>query len=48
LKIEFSNPDDLESMCDAHNDLIKDIIDKEEDLIGKHRAHIDSVVEIIK
>lgn len=40
--------DDLEGMCVAHNDLIKEIIDKEEDLISSHRTHIDSVVEIIK
>lgn len=35
-------------MCTAHNDLIKVIIDQEEDLISNHRLHIDQVVEIIK
>lgn len=35
-------------MCQAHNDLIKVIIDQEEDLISSHRTHIDQVVEIIK
>ena len=35
-------------MCNAHNELIKDIIDKEEELISSHRNHIDQVVEIVK
>lgn len=47
IGLEYANVD-LEGMCAAHNDLIKVIIDKEEDLISAHRTHIDSVVEIIK
>lgn len=47
LEQEYIN-EDLDGMCAAHNDLIKQIIDKEEDLISSHRTHIDSVVEIIK
>ena len=47
LEQEYAN-EDLDGMCSAHNDLIKDIIDQEEDLISSHRTHIDSVVEIIK
>jgi phosphoribosylcarboxyaminoimidazole (NCAIR) mutase len=41
LEHEYSNADDLEKMCSAHNELIKTIIDKEEDLISAHRMHID-------
>lgn len=48
LEHEYSNADDLDKMCSAHNELIKTIIDKEEDLISAHRMHIDQVVEIVK
>ena len=48
LELEYSNVNDLEGMCCAHNELIKTIIDKEEDLISAHRMHIDQVVEIVK
>ncbi len=41
LELEYSNVNDLEGMCCAHNELIKTIIDKEEDLISAHRMHID-------
>ena len=41
LELEYRNVDDLEGMCSAHNELIKTIIDKEEDLISAHRMHID-------
>jgi kinesin family protein 2/24 len=47
LESEYQN-EHLDGMCTAHNDLIKDIIDKEEDLISSHRTHIDAVVDIIK
>jgi len=47
LESEYQNQD-LDGMCAAHNDLIKDIIEKEEDLISSHRTHIDAVVDIIK
>ena len=47
LELEYQN-EDLDGMCAAHNDLIKDIIEKEEDLISSHRTHIDAVVDIIK
>jgi hypothetical protein len=48
LEAEYSDPTNLDLMSTAHNNLIKTIIDKEEDLISKHRTHIDTVVEVIK
>jgi len=48
LEAEYSDPTNLDLMSTAHNNLIKQIIDKEEDLISKHRTHIDTVVEVIK
>lgn len=41
LEFEYADAQNLETMCQAHNDLIKVIIDKEEDLISSHRVHID-------
>lgn len=38
----------MDELCEAHNDLIKVIIEKEEELITSHREHIDKVVDVIK
>ena len=48
LEQEYNDENNLDELCDAHNDLIKVIIEKEEELITSHREHIDQVVEIIK
>lgn len=48
LEQEFVDEDNLDELCDAHNDLIKVIIEKEEELITSHREHIDQVVDLIK
>lgn len=48
LEQEFVDEDNLDELCDAHNDLIKVIIEKEEELITSHRVHIDQVVDLIK
>ena len=48
LEQEFIDEDNLDELCDAHNDLIKVIIEKEEELITSHREHIDQVVDLIK
>ena len=48
LEQEFIDEDNLDELCDAHNDLIKVIIEKEEELISSHREHIDQVVDLIK
>ena len=48
LEQEYNDENNLDELCDAHNDLIKVIIEKEEELITSHREHIDQVVDIIK
>ncbi len=48
LEKEYNDENNLDELCDAHNDLIKVIIEKEEELITSHREHIDQVVDIIK
>ena len=35
-------------MCADHEQLIKVILEEEEDLIQAHRTHVDSVVDIVK
>lgn len=41
LEREYSDESNLDELCEAHNDLIKVIIEKEEELITSHREHID-------
>jgi hypothetical protein len=41
LEQEYNDENNLDELCDAHNDLIKVIIEKEEELITSHREHID-------
>jgi len=38
----------MEAVCLDHEQLIKVILEEEEDLISAHRSHIDSVVDIVK
>jgi kinesin family protein 2/24 len=48
LELEYNDEGNLDELCEAHNDLIKVIIEKEEELITSHREHIDKVVDVIK
>ena len=47
-QIENEYGDNLEKICGDHENLIKVILEDEENLISKHRQHIDDVVDIIK
>lgn len=38
----------MELICGDHENLIKVILEEEEELISNHRQHIDDVVDIIK
>jgi kinesin family protein 2/24 len=38
----------LEAVCSDHEQLIKVILEEEEDLIHTHRVHVDAVVDIVK
>ena len=38
----------MEQICGDHENLIKVILEEEEELISSHREHIDDVVDIIK
>ena len=38
----------MEHICGDHENLIKIILEEEEELISVHRQHIDDVVDIIK
>lgn len=39
---------DMVSLCADHENLIKVILEDEENLISAHRGHVDSVVESVK
>ena len=47
-QLERRYGDDMESICGDHENLIKVILEEEEELISNHRQHIDDVVDIIK
>ena len=38
----------MDLICGDHENLIKVILEEEEELISNHRQHIDDVVDIIK
>ena len=40
--------DDIDRICGDHENLIKVILEDEEELISEHRNHIDTVVDIVK
>ena len=46
--IEAEYAEDIDKICGDHENLIKVILEEEEELIGEHRQHIDDVVDIIK
>ena len=46
--IEVEYADDIDKICGDHENLIKVILEEEEELISEHRQHIDDVVDIIK
>lgn len=42
------NEDDLEKLCENHERLVNLILQEEEDLLQKHRVHIDDNVDVVK
>jgi kinesin family protein 2/24 len=40
--------DDLDRICVDHENLIKTILEEEEELISTHRTHVDNSVDIVK
>ena len=46
--IEAEYAEDIDKICGDHENLIKVILEEEEELIGEHRQHIDDVVDVIK
>ena len=47
-QLEHQYGDNMELICGDHENLIKVILEEEEELISNHRQHIDDVVDIIK
>jgi len=39
---------DVQKMCADHENLIKVILEEEEELIQEHRQHVDNSVDIVK
>ena len=47
-QLEQTYGNNMELICGDHENLIKVILEEEEELISNHRQHIDDVVDIIK
>jgi len=46
LESEYGTATD--ELCQAHESIIESILEEEEQLISKHRSHIDEVVSVVK